>query len=77
MSENPIHLPVGWEERKDKDGRVYYIDHNTQMTTWDRPIQTFPSVVTAYPVVNNINPTNNNINNNLIYTQRKNRWVTG
>jgi len=31
-------LPAGWEERQSTpDGRVYYVDHNTQRTTWDRP----------------------------------------
>eukprot|EP01062_Namystynia_karyoxenos_P028090 TRINITY_DN21354_c0_g1_i1.p1 TRINITY_DN21354_c0_g1~~TRINITY_DN21354_c0_g1_i1.p1 ORF type:complete len:1200 (+),score=412.71 TRINITY_DN21354_c0_g1_i1:96-3695(+) len=30
-------LPAGWEENATEDGRVYYIDHNTQTTTWDDP----------------------------------------
>lgn len=30
-------LPAGWERRMDKYGRTFYIDHNTQTTTWVRP----------------------------------------
>lgn len=30
-------LPPGWEEKKMPDGRVYYIDHNTKSTHWERP----------------------------------------
>lgn len=30
-------LPAGWEKRIDKYGRTFYIDHNTQTTTWIRP----------------------------------------
>ena len=30
-------LPSGWEHRKDNRGRVYYVDHNTKSTTWNRP----------------------------------------
>ncbi|CAF0806628.1 unnamed protein product [Brachionus calyciflorus] len=30
-------LLPGWEVRLDKHGRAYYIDHNTQTTTWHRP----------------------------------------
>jgi hypothetical protein len=51
---NPLlPLPTGWEERKDEHGRTYFIDHNTQSTTWVRPliIQAHPSIATAYPVV--------------------------
>ncbi|KRZ13433.1 NEDD4-like E3 ubiquitin-protein ligase WWP2 [Trichinella zimbabwensis] len=36
-------LPAGWEERwelrYDPFGRVYYVDHNTRTTTWQRPTQ--------------------------------------
>lgn len=27
----------GWETRRDQRGRVYYVDHNTRTTTWQRP----------------------------------------
>jgi E3 ubiquitin-protein ligase NEDD4 len=30
-------LPKGWERRVDQIGRVYYVDHTTRTTTWNRP----------------------------------------
>lgn len=31
-------LPPGWEEMRDpRSGRMYYVDHENQITTWDRP----------------------------------------
>ena len=30
-------LPDGWEEAEDGEGKKYYIDHNTETTTWDDP----------------------------------------
>lgn len=30
-------LPEGWEEGVTKDGRVYFVDHNTKTTTWTDP----------------------------------------
>ncbi|MGH0157489.1 UNVERIFIED_CONTAM: hypothetical protein FKN15_043903 [Acipenser sinensis] len=30
-------LPSGWERRVDDRGRIYYVDHNTRTTTWQRP----------------------------------------
>ena len=30
-------LPDGWEAGQDFDGRVYYIDHKNQRTTWEHP----------------------------------------
>lgn len=30
-------LPAGWERRIDPLGRMYYVDHNTRTTTWNRP----------------------------------------
>lgn len=35
--ERPQPLPAGWEMRRDQRGRVYYVDHNTRTTTWQRP----------------------------------------
>lgn len=35
--ERPQPLPPGWEMRRDARGRVYYVDHNTRTTTWQRP----------------------------------------
>ncbi|CAI5782268.1 NEDD4-like E3 ubiquitin-protein ligase WWP2 [Podarcis lilfordi] len=31
-------LPSGWEQRELPNGRVYYVDHNTKTTTWERPL---------------------------------------
>ncbi|XP_029008939.1 NEDD4-like E3 ubiquitin-protein ligase WWP2 isoform X1 [Betta splendens] len=31
-------LPAGWEQRVLPQGRVYYVDHNTKTTTWERPL---------------------------------------
>ncbi|XP_066438302.1 NEDD4-like E3 ubiquitin-protein ligase WWP2 isoform X1 [Eleutherodactylus coqui] len=31
-------LPSGWEQRQLSNGRVYYVDHNTKTTTWERPL---------------------------------------
>uniref|UniRef100_A0A7N6BXX8 E3 ubiquitin-protein ligase n=1 Tax=Anabas testudineus TaxID=64144 RepID=A0A7N6BXX8_ANATE len=31
-------LPPGWEEKWDSKGRRYYVNHNTQTTTWTRPL---------------------------------------
>ncbi len=30
-------LPTGWEQRFDQNGRIYYIDHISKTTTWNRP----------------------------------------
>ena len=42
-TENDDVLPTGWEKRIDKYGRTFYIDHNTQTTTWTRPPSNIPS----------------------------------
>uniref|UniRef100_A0A8C7W453 E3 ubiquitin-protein ligase n=3 Tax=Oncorhynchus mykiss TaxID=8022 RepID=A0A8C7W453_ONCMY len=34
----PELLPTGWEQRVLPHGRVYYVDHNTKTTTWERPL---------------------------------------
>lgn len=28
-----------WERRQDERGRIYYVDHNTRTTTWQKPTQ--------------------------------------
>lgn len=33
----PDALPIGWEERKTNKGRLYYVNHVTKTTQWDRP----------------------------------------
>jgi hypothetical protein len=30
-------LPAWWECRECIDGKIYYVDHNTRSTSWDRP----------------------------------------
>ena len=30
-------LPEGWEERKAGNGRIYYVNHVTRSTQWERP----------------------------------------
>ncbi|MEE6469318.1 hypothetical protein FKM82_008579 [Ascaphus truei] len=32
-----LPLPTGWEEARDYDGKVFYIDHNTRQTSWIDP----------------------------------------
>ncbi|XP_036082342.1 protein WWC3 isoform X5 [Rousettus aegyptiacus] len=32
-----LPLPAGWEEARDYDGRIFYIDHNTRQTSWIDP----------------------------------------
>uniref|UniRef100_A0A8C8VJV3 WWC family member 3 n=1 Tax=Pelusios castaneus TaxID=367368 RepID=A0A8C8VJV3_9SAUR len=32
-----LPLPAGWEEARDFDGRLFYIDHNTRQTSWIDP----------------------------------------
>lgn len=34
---NEDGLPLGWERRMAPNGQYYYIDHNTQRTTWVKP----------------------------------------
>uniref|UniRef100_A0A8C7SPY2 E3 ubiquitin-protein ligase n=1 Tax=Oncorhynchus mykiss TaxID=8022 RepID=A0A8C7SPY2_ONCMY len=31
------HIAYCWERRVDDRGRIYYVDHNTRTTTWQRP----------------------------------------
>uniref|UniRef100_A0A672S5Z3 E3 ubiquitin-protein ligase n=1 Tax=Sinocyclocheilus grahami TaxID=75366 RepID=A0A672S5Z3_SINGR len=59
--EHPVHpvllptsagLPPGWEEKQDSKGRIYYVNHNSRMTTWTRPlIQVHLSPVYAPPLL--------------------------
>jgi len=32
-----VPLPSGWEEARDAEGRIYYIDHATRSTSWTDP----------------------------------------
>lgn len=35
--EEDIPLPPGWDFGRDYDNKLYFIDHNTQKTTWVDP----------------------------------------
>ncbi|MGH0135983.1 UNVERIFIED_CONTAM: hypothetical protein FKN15_033181 [Acipenser sinensis] len=43
-NQNLEALPTGWEQRVLPNGRVYYVDHNTKTTTWERPLPPGPLV---------------------------------
>ena len=32
-----IPLPAGWTMARDFDGKIYFIDHNSQQTSWIDP----------------------------------------
>lgn len=34
---DPNGMPLGWEAMKDKNGRIYFVNHNLRTTTWDDP----------------------------------------
>ncbi|KTG41799.1 hypothetical protein cypCar_00048913, partial [Cyprinus carpio] len=47
VEEHPVHpvllptsggLPPGWEEKQDSKGRMYYVNHNSRITTWTPPL---------------------------------------
>ncbi|XP_015176025.1 PREDICTED: E3 ubiquitin-protein ligase Nedd-4 isoform X5 [Polistes dominula] len=37
-------LPEGWEERVHRDGRIFFIDHNTRTTQWEDPRMSNPQI---------------------------------
>ena len=41
------NLPPGWEERRDNNGRVFYVDHNSRTTTFTRPASRETATATA------------------------------
>jgi len=41
---NQPPLPPSWEEKRAPDGRVYYVDHRTKTTHWERPTHTMAAV---------------------------------
>jgi hypothetical protein len=43
----PAQVPAGWEVKSTPDGRAYFIDHNTQTTTWTHPITNVTSPLVA------------------------------
>ena len=42
-----------WERRVDGRGRVYYVDHNTRTTTWQRPSMDFVQNIANWQQWNN------------------------
>ncbi|XP_064620159.1 E3 ubiquitin-protein ligase NEDD4-like isoform X3 [Lineus longissimus] len=36
-TEEESALPANWEERRDASGRVFYVDHRSHRTQWERP----------------------------------------
>ena len=35
--ENVMQLPPGWEKKVNRNGKTYYVDHNTRTTHWNPP----------------------------------------
>uniref|UniRef100_A0A2C9JRW3 E3 ubiquitin-protein ligase n=1 Tax=Biomphalaria glabrata TaxID=6526 RepID=A0A2C9JRW3_BIOGL len=35
-------LPPGWEQHTDPSGRLYYVNHTTRTTQWNRPVELLP-----------------------------------
>ncbi|KAG0700134.1 hypothetical protein DFH29DRAFT_933710 [Suillus ampliporus] len=44
-----VPLPAGWEERRTPEGRPYFVDHHTRLTTWidPRTVQVAASAISA------------------------------
>ena len=40
-------LPAGWEVRQTREGKLYFVDHNTRTTSWDDP--RLPKTEARYP----------------------------
>lgn len=40
-------LPPAWEARMDSHGRIFYIDHTTRTTSWQRPVTATAAMTTA------------------------------
>ncbi|KAG2133811.1 uncharacterized protein EDB93DRAFT_1173568 [Suillus bovinus] len=54
-----VTLPAGWEERRTPEGRPYFVDHHTRLTTWidPRTVQIAPSAISVSTSANaNIGP---------------------
>ena len=49
-------LPEGWEERRAQNGRVYYVNHVTRSTQWERP-----TVPASSAVVQDTSTSDNNV----------------
>ena len=46
------HTMYSWEQRIDPQGRIYYLDHNTRTTSWDRPEILPQGLVNSVDIVN-------------------------
>ncbi|NP_001096212.1 protein KIBRA [Xenopus tropicalis] len=46
MIRKELPLPEGWEEARDVDGKVYYIDHTSKTTSWIDPRDRFTKPLT-------------------------------
>ena len=57
-----VDLPEGWEERRAQNGRVYYVNHYTRSTQWERP--TAPAASDPSSGRNNVILPNNGSANN-------------
>ncbi|OAX42845.1 HECT-domain-containing protein [Rhizopogon vinicolor AM-OR11-026] len=49
-----VPLPAGWEERRTPEGRPYFVDHHTRLTTWidPRTVQVAASAISASTTAN-------------------------
>lgn len=49
-----VPLPAGWEERRTPEGRPYFVDHHTRLTTWidPRTVQVAPAAISASTTAN-------------------------
>ncbi|XP_067123380.1 E3 ubiquitin-protein ligase SMURF2 isoform X2 [Centruroides vittatus] len=64
----PDDLPDGWEERRTASGRIYYVNHITRSTQWEKPTRPANEVASANGYINNSErlqvQQNNNSNQN-------------
>ncbi|KAK9308352.1 hypothetical protein QLX08_001765 [Tetragonisca angustula] len=49
------HLPPGWEERQDANGRTYYVNHIARFTQWEHPAESTTSPSGNMTVERNFN----------------------
>lgn len=42
------HLPPGWEERQDANGRTYYVNHIARFTQWEHPLESYVTDIYKY-----------------------------
>lgn len=66
----PDDLPEGWEERRTASGRVYYVNHFTRSTQWEKPTR---SAYENEVANNNSSSSSNNSNNNSNSNNSSNR----